>query len=325
MKVISRKFEQSDVDSPWQYGLSDWWAVIKRTLVATRHDNVSVIAAGVAFFSLLAIFPLISAALSIFSYFTDAGDVQSITDSLAALMPQEAYAIIEGQIVSVLSTSNTQLSARIFFSLAFAIFAAGAGIRAMMRAMNVAYEEIETRNFAMFNLDAILMTLGSLLFVWLSLIVIIGVPSTLAFIQLEGSTDTVIRIIPWILIITIFALGCGVMYRFGPARRPARKRWIFPGIALAMVSWFLISFGFSKFVQQFGTYNETFGGLASVIILLVWFWLTAMAIIIGAELNSELERQTTADTTRGPFRELGDRGAAMADYVADSTDDKSPD
>jgi len=320
LKDSLRSFEQTDVDSPWKYKLSDWWAVIKRTFTATQNDNVSVIAAGVAFFSLLAIFPLISAALSIFSFFTDTSDVRAITDSLAALMPQEAYAIIEGQIVSVLSTSNTQLTTRIFLSLAFAIFAAGAGIRAMMRAMNVAYEEVESRNLAMFNLDAILMTFGSLVFVWLSLIVIIGVPSTLAFIRLEGSTDAVVRTLPWVLIIIVFSFGCGVMYRFGPARRPARKRWVCPGIAFAMISWFIISFGFSKFVQRFGTYNETFGGLASVIILLVWLWLTATVIIIGAELNSELERQTIADTTRGPARPLGSRGAAMADFVAKFTD-----
>ena len=109
------------------------------------------------------------------------------------------------------------------------------------------------------------------------------------------------------------------MYRFGPSRRPARKRWIFPGICLALVSWILISFGFSKFVTHFGSYNETFGGLASVIILLIWLWLTAVVVIIGAELNAELERQTLMDTTRGPERPIGKRGAVMADFVSRNT------
>jgi membrane protein len=110
------------------------------------------------------------------------------------------------------------------------------------------------------------------------------------------------------------------MYRFGPSRRPARKRWVFPGIGFALVSWIAISFGFSKFVVHFGAYNETFGGLASVIILLIWLWLTAMVVILGAELNSELERQTIVDTTRGPCRPLGERGATMADFVARDTE-----
>lgn len=319
MKKRLRSFTQTDSESPWQYGLSDWWAVIKRTFMASQYDNVTVIAAGVAFFSLLAVFPLISAALSIFSFFANPGDVDGITSTLSSLMPSEAYSIIEGQVTSVLNADRGSISLGIIISIAFAFFAAGAGIRAMMRAMNVAYEEQESRNILVFYLYAALMTLGSLIFVWLSLFVIIGVPAALAFIRLEGAADIVARILPWILLVSVFCFACGVMYRFGPARRPARKRWIFPGIAFAMISWMLISFGFSKFVQHFGNYNETFGGLASVIILLVWLWLTANVIIIGAQLNSELERQTTADTTRGPFRALGKRGAVMADFVANET------
>lgn len=319
MKDTLRSFEQSDVDSPWKYNLSDWWAVIKRTFLASQYDNVTVIAAGVAFFSLLAVFPLISAALSVFSFFANPGDVDGITQTLASLMPGEAYTIIEGQISSVLDADRSNLSFGIIISIFFAFFAAGAGIRAMMRAMNVAYEEQESRNIAVFYLYAALMTLGSLIFVWLSLFVIIGVPAALAFLRLDGLTDFIARILPWILLVTVFCFACGVMYRFGPSRRPARKRWIYPGIAFAMISWMMISFGFSKFVQHFGNYNETFGGIASVIILLVWLWLTATVIILGAQLNSELERQTIVDTTRGPARPLGSRGAVMADFVAKFT------
>jgi len=123
----------------------------------------------------------------------------------------------------------------------------------------------------------------------------------------------------------MFCFACGVMYRFGPSRRPARKRWIVPGIIFALISWLIISFGFSRFVTQFGGYNETFGGLASVVILLIWLWLTAMVVIIGAELNAELERQTVIDTTRGPCRPAGNRGAAMADFVARYTVVDDPD
>jgi len=182
----------------------------------------------------------------------------------------------------------------------------------MMRAMNVAYEEVESRNPAVFFIFGLLMTIGSLMFVWLSLFVIIGVPAALKFANLDGSAEIATRYLPWILLVTVFSFACGVMYRFGPSRRPARKRWIYPGIAFALLSWLTISFGFSKFVQAFGRYNEVFGGLASVIILLIWLWLTAMVIIIGAEINSELERQTIADTTRGPARPLGKRGAAAS-------------
>ena len=320
MKDYAQNFAQCDVDSPWKYGLSDWWSVIKRTWKEAHHDNVSVIAAGVAFFSLLAVFPLITAALSTFSYFADPGDVQGLTSTFATLLPGEAYAILEGQVNSVLAAPPINASFGIVLSLGFAFISAGAGIRAMMRAMNVAYEEVESRNPAVFFLFGMLMTLGSLIFVWASLFVIIGVSAALAYTNIVDTAGFSSRTLPWILLVTIFCFACGVMYRFGPSRRPARKRWVFPGIAFALVSWLAISFGFSKFVVHFGAYNETFGGLASVIILLIWLWLTAMVIIVGAELNSELERQTIVDTTRGPCRPLGSRGASMADFVARDTE-----
>lgn len=320
VKSYALEFAQCDVDSPWKYGLSDWLSILKRTWKEAHHDNVSVIAAGVAFFSLLAVFPLITAALSTFSYFADPGDVQGLTSTFATLLPGEAYAILEGQVNSVLAAPPINASFGIILSLGFAFISAGAGIRAMMRAMNVAYEEIESRNPAVFFLFGLLMTLGSLIFVWVSLFIIIGVTAVLSYTSFEDSASFSTRILPWLLLVTIFCFACGVMYRFGPSRRPARKRWLFPGIIFALISWIIISFGFSKFVAYFGAYNETFGGITSVIVLLIWLWLTAMVVILGAELNSELERQTIADTTRGPCRPLGERGASMADFVARDTE-----
>jgi membrane protein len=235
VKSYATNFEQCEVDTPWRFGLSDWLSVLKRTWKEAHQDNVSVIAAGVAFFSLLAVFPLTTAALSTVSYFVDPEDVQGIMDNFASLLPTEAYGILDNQITSVLSAPPNAASFGIILSLSIALFSAGAGIRAMMRAMNVAYEEV------------------------------------------------------------------------------------MPGIIFALISWLSICFGFSKFVTHFGSYNEIFGGIASVIILLIWFWLTAMVVIIGAELNSELERQTLVDTTRGPCRPLGQRGAFVADFVARET------
>ena len=169
MKAHAENFEQCDKSSPWKFKLTDWLAVLKRTWKEANHDNVSVIAAGVAFFSLLAVFPLITAALSTVSYFVDPEDVQGITNSFATLLPGEAYDILDNQITSVLSAPPRAASFGIFLSLGFALFSAGAGIRAMMRAMNVAYEEIESRNPFVFFFFGLLMTLGSLIFVWGSL------------------------------------------------------------------------------------------------------------------------------------------------------------
>lgn len=317
------KFEQCTADSPLKFSFSDWWKVVKRTFVSTQRDNVTVVAAGVAFFSLIAVFPLISAAISLFSFFANPGDVDEISRTVSALMPGQAFDVIQKQIVTVLDAPDQAVGLGIIISLSVAVFSAGAGIRAMMRAMNIAYEEIEKRNFFVFYLYAGLMTLGSFVFIWLSLLVIVGIPSMLRYLYLDRVGNFLALTLPWILLVLVFGFAVGVMYRFGPSRRPARKRWVYPGMALATVSWLIISYGFSKFVSEFGNYNATYGSLSAVVILLVWLWLTANVIIVGAELNSELERQTVADSTRGAARPLGQRGAAVADFKAIGTSEKT--
>jgi len=203
----------------------------------------------------------------------------------------------------------------IAIGLLIALWSAGSGIRAIMRAMNIAYGERETRNLATFYAIAASMTLSMIIFVWIALAVIIGVPAVLHLLKLDDAIGLFSRFLPWLLLISMFGFASGVLYRFGPSRRPAKKRWVFPGIVFTTLTWLVISFGFSKFVSAFGNYNAIYGSLSAVIILLIWFWLTAYTVIVGAELNAEMERHTCVDTTRGPDRPIGERGAAMADYI----------
>lgn len=295
----------------------DWWIVIKRTVREIGDDHVSIIAAGVAFFCLLAIFPLLTACLSIYGFFADPQQVQDMLHSVSTVLPGDAWSIVNDQINAVVSAPGSKLGLGIAIGLMIALWSAGAGIRAIMRAMNVAYGEKEQRNVATFYALAGSMTLSMIVFMWVALVVIIGVPSLLALLNLEGLTKTFTRVVPWVLLISMFAFASGILYRFGPSRRPAKKRWVLPGILLTTLSWLALSYGFSKFVAAFGNYNAIYGSLASVIILLIWFWLTAFVVIVGAELNAELERHTSVDTTRGPDRPIGTRGAAMADWQGD--------
>lgn len=306
--------------SPWEFSARDWWAIIKSTWREIHADHVAIIAAGVAFFTLLAIFPLITACLSIYGLFADATEVENLTQSVNSVLPPQAWEILHGQITSVITAPSAGLGLGIAIGLLIALWSAGSGIRAIMRAMNIAYGERENRNLATFYGIASSMTLAVILFVWLSLAVIIGVPAFLALMKLEGLTVGFSRAVPWLLLVSVFGFSSGVLYRFGPSRRPAKKRWVFPGIVFTTVTWLSISFGFSKFIAAFGNYNAVYGSLSAVIILLIWFWLTAFTVIVGAELNAEMERHTTVDTTRGPDRPLGQRGAAMADYVHDISD-----
>ncbi|GHA93695.1 ribonuclease [Algimonas arctica] len=315
MKIASLDFVQRDVRSPLQFRPHEYAQIVARMFVQTSRDNVPVVAAGVAFFALLSIFPLISASLSIYGYFADLSDIQGLANFLRPLMPESAWVIISDQIASVVSAPSTELSLRIVFSLLFALYTAGAGIRAILRAMNVAYGEEEKRSVLQFYAVAFGMTLGMFAFVYLSLLIIIGIPAALAFLNLDRTASVFAGNLPWVVLITVFMLGSGFVYRFGPSRRWARKRWIVPGVLFTTVSWLMISWAFSFFVRNFGQYEATYGGISAVVVLLLWFWLTAMTVIIGAELNAEMERQTLADTTRGPERPVGKRHARMSDFL----------
>lgn len=301
-------------DSPLDLNLADWWNVIKNTVREVDKDNVPVVAAGVAFFSLLAVFPLLTACLSIYGFFADPQQVQQLLLSVSDVLPAEAWAVINQQITAIVKAPDSNLGLGIAIGLLIALWSAGSGIRAIMRAMNIAYGERETRSFAMFYALAGSMTLSMIIFVWIALAVIVGLPALLSLLRLDPVVEVFTRFLPWIILISMFGFASGIVYRFGPSRRPAKKRWVFPGIVLTTVSWIGLSYGFSKFVSSFGNYNAIYGSLSAVIVLLIWFWLTAFVVIVGAEFNAELERYTSVDTTRGPDRPLGKRGAAMADW-----------
>lgn len=303
-----------DAQSPLGFSLRDYWHVTKCVFREISKDNVAIVAAGVAFFTMLAIFPLITACLSIWGFFADPAVVQEQLLEVSGVLPSEAWEVLNGQITAVVTAPSAGLGLGIAIGLMIALWSAGSGIRAMMRAMNVAYGESEKRGIAAFYALASALTLSVLLFLWLALAVIIGVPAALSLLKLDGIIAIVTRWLPWVLLVGIFAVATLTLYRIGPSRRPAKLRWVMPGVIFATLSWLLISAGFSRFVSEFESYNKTYGGLSAVIILLVWFWLTAFVVIVGAEINAELERHTTADTTRGPDRPLGKRGAAMADY-----------
>lgn len=303
-----------DASSPWRFEPKHYWSVIKRTLVEIREDNVTIVAAGVAFFTMLAIFPLITACLSIYGLFADPYEVQQQINAVASLLPADSWKLLDTQMRAVAAAPPDKLRIGIAFGLLFTLWSAGAGIRAIMQAMNIAYGERETRNPAAFFGLAAGLTFSIILFMWLALAVIIGVPALLAYASLNGAAALVTRYMPWIILVLLFAMATFILYRVGPSRRQAKFRWVVPGVIFATLSWLLISAGFSHFVTEFSNFNKFYGSLSAVIILLVWFWLTAFVVIVGAELNAELERHTAIDTTRGKKRPVGKRGAAMADY-----------
>ncbi|SFA90010.1 membrane protein [Poseidonocella pacifica] len=290
-----------------------WWDILKRTKDEIGRDHVSVVSAGVAFFGLLAIFPAIGAIISIAGLFLDPADVAQQLDQLAALLPDNAATIIQDQIVKVTGGDETATGLAVAFGILLALYGAMKGMKTLMEGMNIAYDETETRGFVMQNVTAFGLTLALILGLTLSFAVILVLPAVIAWFGLPEGVETVITWAKWPVLAGLTMLGLSLLYRFGPARDNPKWRWVSVGSVASTILWVAGTIGFSIYAKNFGSYNETYGTLGGVIILLTWLWLSSFIVLSGAELNSEMEHQTRRDSTTGPPQPRGQRGAVKAD------------
>lgn len=303
-------------ESPTDIPARGWWEVLKRVMNETGKDNMSIIAAGCAFYTLLALFPAITALLSIYGLVMDPATVERQLNAMAGVVPQEAFTIIQNQAHQVAGGGRTALGWSAGLAIVLALYSASSGIKTLFEALNIAYEEEETRSFIRLNATALIFTLAAIVGLPVGLAVIVGVPAALHALPLGPLTEWAIRIASWLILLAVVVGGLAVVYRYGPARAPARWRWLTTGSLAAAVLWLLASVAFSYYAAHFGSYNQTYGALGGVIILLMWLWISAYVILLGAELNSELELQTERDTTTGQPAPMGTRGAYAADHTA---------
>ena len=191
-------------------------------------------------------------------------------------------------------------------------------MKAIFDALNVAYGEQEKRGFIALNLRSLAFTLGALLFILLALFGVVAVPVILNFIGLGKAAEWIVSLARWPILLVATIVGLAVLYRYGPSRNEAKWRWITPGSILAAVVWIVGSMLFSWYVSNFGNYNETYGSLGAAIGFMTWIWLSTTVVLVGAELNAEIEHQTAVDSTTEPPKPLGERGARMADTVGEA-------
>lgn len=280
-------------------------------------DNVSIIAAGVAFYTMLAVFPAITAFLSLFGLFADPSQVQAQLASFQDVMPADAWRLLNDQATAVVSAGSRSLGFAVVVSLLVALWSAGAGVRALMTALNIAYHEDEKRGVVGFYLIAFLLTIGAGGMGLLSLGVIVAVPVILTFLPLGPLAGIVLKLLPWLVLAVFVTFALGVLYRYGASREEARTRWVSWGAVLATLLWLGVSLLFSLYVSNFGSYNQTYGTLGAVVVLLMWLWISAFIVLLGAELNAEMEHQTEQDTTTGAPQPMGRRGAYVADHLGE--------
>ncbi|MGR3323762.1 MAG: YihY/virulence factor BrkB family protein [Pseudooceanicola sp.] len=290
-----------------------WKDVALRVKDEVARDHVSVVSAGVAFFGLLAIFPAIGALISVAGFVLDPEQVAAQIDSVLTLLPENAAAIIQNQIEKVTGADETATGLAALLGLALALYGAMKGVLTLMEGLNIAYDETETRGYVRLYLTALGLTLMLILGVLGAVGVMLVWPVMLDLIPMPETLRTWGSILQWPVLAVLAVLGLGVIYRIGPSRADARWRWISPGAVAAMILWLLGTLAFTFYASNFGSYNETYGTIGGVIVLLTWLWLSSFIVLAGAELNAELEQQTIRDTTTGAPRPMGERGAEPAD------------
>jgi membrane protein len=301
--------------TPTEIPAKGWKDVLWRTYAEVSQDRLVAVAAGVTFYTLLAIFPAIAAFVSVYGLFANPATVSDHLASLSGLLPGGAMDIIGEQVTRIASQDQGTLSFALLFSLGLSIWSANAGVKAMMDALNVVYDEEEKRGFLRLNLVSLSFTLGAIVMLIVAMSAIVVLPVVLAYVGLGGATEWLIRLGRWPLLLAVVVFGLAVLYRYGPSRRQAKWRWLTAGSLFAGIAWIAVSILFSWYVANFGSYNETYGSLGAVIGMMTWIWLSSIVVLVGAELNAEIEHQTAEDTTAGPDKPLGARGATMADNV----------
>lgn len=304
-------------ESPAKIPATGWKQILKRSWAENKADNMPIIAAGVAFFGFLAIFPALIAAVSLYGLIASPTTVASQVENISSSLPSSAADLIRQQLTSITQTSGGALTVGLVISILAAVWSASGGVGNLMTAVNIAYDEVETRGFVKRKATALGLTLGAIVFVLVALALVAVLPVLLDHLPLGPVGTVLTQVARWVLLVAVMAGGLSVLYRVAPDRDSPRFRWVSLGSVVITVAWVVVSLLFSFYVNNFGSYSKTYGAIAGVIVLMLWLYLTCYLVLLGAEINAETERQTAHDTTKGEPAPMGRRGADAADTLAD--------
>jgi membrane protein len=303
--------------SPGELGGTGWKAAMKRVVTEIKRDHLSLLAAGVAFKGLLALFPAIIAAISIWGLVASPEQITQQLSGFLSALPEDAASLIEDQMTTVAQGDPGTLSVALILSIILALWSASGGTAGLMEGCNAAYNEVDQRKFPIKRGLALAFTLGAIVFVAVAIGLIAVLPAVLGGLGLGSTAELVIRIAQWPLLALLVMGALATIYKYGPDRDQPQMRWVTWGAAIATVLWLLGSGAFTLYVENFGSFGETYGTFAGIIVLMLWLFLSAFVVLLGAEINAELERQTAYDTTVGEPAPIRTRGAVAADTTPD--------
>jgi membrane protein len=315
-------------EKPTQIPWRGWKQIVKRAWAENKADNMPIIAGGVAFFGFLSIFPALIALISIYGLVASPETVAQQVEDISAQLPSEASQLIEEQLTAIVTNSGSALSISLVVSILAALWSASGGVGNLVTAVNIAYDEVEARNVVKLKLLSLALTLGAIAFVLVTFGLLAVVPSLIEALPLGVVGTVLAQIARWVLLLAVFAGSLAVLYRIAPDRDAPRFSWVSLGAVVVTVIWAAVSVGFALYVDNFGSYDKTYGAIAGVIILMLWLYLTCYLVLLGAEINSEAEHQTAHDTTTGEPQPMGHRDAIMADTLPENPEptkaDKDP-
>ena len=305
-----------DADSPLEMPARGWRDILLRTWKEFSDDQAPLVAAGVTFYTLLAIFPGIGAFVAIWGLFATVGDVREDLQALSAILPGGAITIVGDQMANVAAAQSSGLTLAAVGGFLVSLWSANGAMRALLIGIGIAYDEPDERGWIAKTLTSLSFTLGALGFA-LATAAVIGARHVAESAAGPGAA-LVFSLVAWPALLALLLLGLALLYRYGPSRGRAKWRWVSLGSLFAGVAWLAVSMGFSFYAANFGSYDRTYGPLGAVVGFMTWIWISAMVVLMGAELNAETEHQTARDSTVGPPKPLGERGAEMADTVGGS-------
>ena len=326
--TITATPEKADVregkaQQPAQIQMRGWIQVARRSWKRGKANQVPLLAAGVAFYAFLAVFPALIAIVSIYGLFADASKIPNQLNSLTTALPDEASKVLNDQVTALAARPST-LGIGLLVSVVIALWSASAAVSNLLTAIDVAYEEEEKRGFVKKRLLSLGLTLAAIVFMVIMLGIVAVLPPLLKAIFGTGTLRWVFQILGWLVLVLLVAVMLAILYRIAPHHNAPRMLWVSVGAAVATAIWLIASIGFSIYSATVGNYAKTYGVFAGIVVLLLWLWLSMYAILFGAEIDAEAEAAllTIADSAPGAEEPLADATPKKSASAESSTSEK---
>lgn len=312
-----------EAKSPNEIPAKGWKDTMVRVKREIKDDRISLVSAAMAYYALFSLIPALTSVVLIYAWVSDPSDIAQHLSKVSQFIPAELQEILRTQLSSLASTASSSLGIGAVFSLLLSLWAASKMSKAVIQAMNIIYDEEDGRGFFKLNGLALSLTLLGAVLSIVAIGVIIGIPALTSLFNFPPAIEFAVSIGSWIILLALFSFFLSIIYRFGPNRNKAQWKWVSWGAVIAAVLWAVTSLLFSWYAKEFGNFNKTYGSLGAVIVLMIWFYLSSFVILLGGEINAELEHQTSKDSTKGKPKPMGKRNAMMADTLGEINEKKS--